>query len=560
LNLYFKPAQIADIKAAFDVMMGDTNTSPKTYYERTIESLSEIRDAFKGGRRALRFLERKPGESADQWSARQRLFQNVPLIKHIIGSRADMAYGTAPAREFTVIDEAPVIDEYGNKSFPKSEELDEWFENLYEYSAHESLMRKMVIPAAFRDMQSTIKLVECDGEEQPYRLCYLPKHNVCYVMDPEDSFACLGVIECRKLGKAFRCTLWTLDSVVEIDDNWQPVGAIEDNPVPGTIPYVPFSPFAMPEDFGSPLEDAILDQKHLINVRSQFSLGFRSQTFSQLFTTGTLKGQTYTGADGKERTYFSPEAVIEAEQGATAQFLNPAFPLTEASELEKSWLKQTLESHGISSFTVDPSGAPEQPMALLIKMFRPLAIRREDIASFQSSEEQLARVLIAYARTDGWIAYDADQIDFCAEFPKTILPMDQQREREQDLAAVVAGLMLREDYIAKWIMETDANAGDIREYIDKLDAEQAKMGQAKAAVASSLISSRSGTGVASALISRLDQGKAVTAQPGPPVTYASGAGPTGGATATAPSSGGGGGTAGGGGGSGGRVFTDGGAG
>ena len=520
MNIYFKPATVADVQKAFQFAYGG-NAAPHTYYEQCIQHLSEMRDAFRGGRRALRFLQRKPGESADQWDARCKLFQNVPLIKHIVNGRSALAYGTSPTRTFKVKDEVPVYDDYGNKTYPDSSDIDEWFGDIYEYSGQANLFRKMIIPASFRDTESTIKLIVTEGEEQPYRLCYLPKQNVCYVMDPEDTFACLGVIECRKLGKEYRSTLTTLDSVMEIDERWQAKGGIEDNPVPGTIPYVPFSPYPMPEDFGNPLEDAILDQKHLINVRSQFALGFRAQTFSQLFVSGVLKGQTYTGADGKERTYFSPESVIEGENGATAQFLNPGFPLTEASEIEKTWLKTTLESYGVSAFRVDASTAPEQPMAMLLRMQPSMDLRQEDIQSFEGSEDMLARLLIAYARVDGFINYDADDIDFCVEYPTSVIPMDQQGERDRDLSAVQSGLMLREDYVSKWIMEKDASAEDIAEYLAKLDAERDRAMQARQAA---LPPSRVPGAAAVSLLDRLNGTGAanVTAQPGPPTTLAGG--------------------------------------
>jgi len=555
LNLYFKPAQLNDVRDAFRFHYGD-NAAPHTYYESTMQALSEIRDAFKGGRRALRFLHRKPGESNDQWDARRSLFQNVPLLKHIINSRSSLAYGHGPTRAYKVKDEAPVPDEYGNKTFPQSDMVDEWFGDIYEYSGQANLFRKMVIPAAFRDAQSTVKLVVTEDEAQPYRLCYLPKQNVCYVMDPTDAFACLGVIEILKMGRNFKCTLWTLDRVQEIDDQWRPSGIGEKNPVPATIPFVPFSPYAMPDDFGNPLDDAVLDQKHLINVRSQFALGFRSQTFSQLFTTGVLKGQTYTGADGKERTYFSPESVIEAEQGATAQFLNPGFPLTEASEIERSWLKTTLEAYGTSSMRVDASSAPEQPMAMLLRMQPSMDLRTEDIQAFECSEDMLARVLMAYAIQDGFIQYNADDLDFCVEYPDSVIPMDQQREREQDLAAVIGGLMLREDYISKWILEDDASAEDIAEYVAKLDAEMAKLAQTKANVAQSLINSRGGTGIAQGILTRIGQNQNAPAGYTAPTEYVGGGNRSG--MAGAGTSGGGGGTTGGGGGGGGRIPIDGG--
>jgi hypothetical protein len=539
LNIYFKPAQLNDVRDAFRFKYGE-NASPHEHYEITMQALSEIRDAFKGGRRALRFLNKKPGESADQWDARNRLFQNVPLIKHIINSRSSLAYGHPPTREYKVKDETPVPDAYGNKTFPLSQAVDEWFGDIYEYSGQANLFRKMVIPAAFRDGQATVKLIVTEDEEQPYRMCYMPRQNVCYVMDPTDASACLGVIEILKLGREFRCTLWTLDSVQEVDDQWRRVGVNGDNPVPSTIPFVPFSPYAMTEDFGNPLDDAVLDQKHLINVRSQMALGYRAGMFPQLFTTGVLKGPTYTGADGKERIIMSPESMIEGEQGASAQYLTTNIAIKDYNDVEQSWFKTTLEAYGTSSMRVDSSHAPEQPMAMLLRMQPSLDLREEDIQAFECSEDNLARVLMAYAIADGEIQYNADELDFCVEFPGSVIPMDQQREREQDLAATVGGLMLREDYVSKWVMEDDATAEDIAEYIAKLDAEQAKLANAKAAVASSLISSRSGTGVANALISRLDQGKTATGQATyqPPTEY-SGNGRVGGGLTNAPAASGG---------------------
>jgi hypothetical protein len=470
---HIKESSLADLQDAASELWGRP-AAPHWHHTSTVQGLEEIRDAYAGGKRALRFLERKPNESSDQWRARRSLFQNVRLVRTICDARAGLLYGTPPERRF----------------FPKEEFLQEGedplydtIESVYQRSNAKSMFRQVIAPARFRDGQSNVKIIFSPGTKE-FRLAFLPAECVLWVPDPDDADAIIGAVEIRKTAKGFRMVAHTWDSVYEIDDRWKPISQ-EEQYVTGAIPIVRFG--AQYEQMGSWVDDAVLDQKHLINVRSQFALGLRAQAFSQLFVAGRLKGKEYTGADGEKFLHWSPESVIEGEEGTTAAFLNPGFPLTEAKDVENGWFKTILESYGVSGYTVDPSGAPEQPMALLIKMLRPLQLRTGDIAEFEAGEYVLADVLIRSILEGSAGSLSRESIGCVIEFPENVLPMDKQMERAADAADVAATppRMTLRDYIKRHIL-SDSCDDDIDKYLADLQAQAGSVAAGRATVLGAL--------------------------------------------------------------------------
>ena len=548
--MHLKRATFAEMKAAMSYIW-DSNEPPHYHYTKRKGELAAIRTAYAGGRAAVdMFLIRKPGESPDQWQSRRDHANNVRLVRTIVDTRADMVYGVPPERCFYLAGSDPE-DEAGREHLDAlNNELDDTVNAIYEASYAPRLFRQRVIPARLRDEESNVKLIVNEDDVEPIRLAFLPSECVLWVPDPKDADAVLGCVEIRKSGATFTQTAHTWDLSADIDDKWQVIsGTEEDNWMPGYLPIVRFGG-CDPNGFGSWTSDAVLDQAHLINVRSQLDLGFRAGAFKILAVSGRIKGPMYKGDDGKERLLVSPEAVVEMEEGGTAAFLDPSFPLTDASLVEMNWTKAALEAYGISSFTIDPSGAPEQPTALLIKMFRPMQLRSEDIADATQGEEALAELVIRAACGLGILSYAPDEIEVDVEFPTTILPMDSQAERTQDASDVSATppRMTLEDYVKKYHVPGGSDR-DVEEYMVDLQAQSATLTQNRATVIGAL-NPAPRTGI----LDRLG----TTAAGGPNITYAGNGSIVGAQPVASSAASGGGGTAGGGGGSGGRIPIDGG--
>lgn len=497
MSLYYEAATLEIVRDAFDTLQGYSEIDsrdrawggPSNHYTSTETRLSDVRAAYRGGAAsALRFLRPKPGESPDQLNARRQLIQNVPLVRSYVSGRAGMLYAEPPEREIKLKD--------AKRDDPDSVDLDKGVNRVYEKSCHKTLFRKSVIESAIRDDYAVIK-IRSEGDSD-IRLSYLPAHNVMFVVSPDDLNTCLGVVEIRKVKQSYESYLWTLTDHGPISDKWKWIGAPQVNDL-GLIPFVCFGTLPISPDRARTTEDITMDQRNLINVRSANALGMRSQVFPTAVTTGVVTGPFFTGADGQERLYISPESAVELSEGGSFDYKNPGLDLTALMDAELRMVKQSLEMYGVSGFSIDPSGAPDQPMALLIKMFKPLLLRREDAAMFESAERQLVESVAAMGADMGlWsaLAADPDNLDIAINYSETILPMDQAAEKQGDLASVSAGLMLREDYVKRWVMDEGATQDDVGEYLIKLDAE-------KAAAQSQIPPRGNGSNVATALMARL---------------------------------------------------------
>lgn len=509
MSLYYEAATIEQVKAAFDTLNNYADSTaggglapfdrawggPSNHYLNSTQRLSDVRAAYSGGQSAaLRFLRPKPGESPDQLKARRQLVQNVPLVRTYVSGRAGMLYGVSPERCVEIKD--------AQDDDTTSEELDLGVNRVFERSNHKSLFRKSVIEAAIRDEYSVVK-IRPEGDDT-LRLSFLPCENVLFIVRPDDINTCLGVVEIRRNGQTFEYYMWTLLEHGPITDKWRWIGKPEVNEWE-LIPYVCFGQLPVMRDRQRVTEDIVMDQRNLINVRSANALAMRSQTFSTAVTTGVVTGPFFTGEDGQQRLMVGPEAAVELAEGGTYEYKNPNIDLKALLDSELRQLKQALELYGVSGFTVDQSGAPDQPMALLIKMFKPLLLRREDAALFEPAERQLCESIASMgARMGMWTpeAVDPDSLNVEINYSEAILPMDREAEKASDLAAVAAGVKLREDYVKKWSLEEGATEEEVREYMARLDEE------AKARASAGMPSRGSGLNIASALMARMDAGKA----------------------------------------------------
>lgn len=556
---YFKDADKAEIMATHAEANGSTAVpKPEDHFHTVASGLAPVRAAFRGGAMArTQLLRRKIGETPDQWANRYNNFQNVPLIRTITNFKTSLLYVMPPERHLRWARSGDA--EYDAANNEQSEELDEAFCEIYKANRADTLFTKQVGPRTNRDMLSWVKVWH-DEENKQVRLTSYKTDNVLVVLDPKDSETAIGIVEIRPKGTTFDRILWTTKEYGYINESWD---WIDDGPKPnpdkGNIPFVSFGNFMA--DMGNPLDDAVFDQQHLVNLRSHVAMGIRSQTYKQLWTAGKIKGPKSKDpqGDGNERLQLSPETVLQMDEGGSVNYASPDYPVSETLEAERQELKRALEMYRVSGISVDPSSAPDQPMSLGIKMLPSLWARQEDIGSFGDSERRLGQLVARYGAAFGYLPcavadVESGAVEVCIDFDDTVMPADKAIERQADLADVGVGLMLRSDYYKKW-QKPGADNSEVEADLALLDAQVAAKAAMTASAFGAVIPPRppmnlagatpqaggNGQSNASALLARLGQ-------PGDGVrtNYSGGNGKTGGETSSGSSSGGGGGPTGGG--------------
>jgi len=518
---YWRDVDLPEIIEAREATVGGSAIKPESHYGDTQATLSNVRKAYRGGSLSRDLLlERKIGETNDQWDNRHRNFQNVPLTRIIVAFKSSLLYVKDPERHLYFVDDKEA-----------SMELDDAFGDIYEEANAPTLFSKQVAPRTNRDMASWVK-VWYDENTGKVRLTSLLSENVLVVTDPDDVDTGLAVVEIRKDGNGFTRWLWTPSTFGKIDADWSWMPGKDgpkDNPIPGVIPYVCFGGYL--SDMGNQLDDAVYDQKHLVNLRSHLAMGVRSQTYKQLWTAGKIKGPRVKSAegDGNERVMLSPETVIQMDDGGSVNYASPDFPVSAVLEAERQELKRALETYRVSAFSVDPSSAPEQPMSLAIKMLPSMWDREESIKMFADAERTLGYTVAAYGANYDLLPISVDQalnreaIECCVEFESTILPSDAAVERQADAADVTSQypMMLREDYIRKYHAE-GADQNEIDAMMLELDAQAAARAAMTASMFGGITPARpafnlagatpgagsNGQSNASALLARLDSASA----------------------------------------------------
>lgn len=458
---FTRDATLEEVKDAYAKSKdsGGSPPDPEVHYGEVQGTLAPIRKSYRGGAMARDILlVRKIGETDDQYGNRVNNWQNVPLLRIITSFKTRLLYVVQPERHLCYEQPGDVNGEQYSVDRAESRVLDDAFDAIYKVNRAATLFSKQIAPRTHRDLMSWVKVFH-DEVQDVVRMASLKREQVVPVMSPDDSDTALGIVELQPVGDKFRRILWTESVYGEIDGNWKWVnGGPKENPIPGEIPYICFG-MNLP-DMGNPLDDAVFDQKHLVNLRSQVAMGIRSQTFTQLWSQGRIKGQGKQvkppEGDGNERVMMSPEYLLQMDSDGSLNALNPDYPVTEVLEAERQELKRALETYNVSAFSVDPSSAPEQPMSLAVKMLPSMWARAEDVAMFEDAERSLGRMVAIYGAAHDHLPCTVEDVQSGAveveiRFAETVLPSDKAVKRAADAADVAGNRELWEDYYKEHI-------------------------------------------------------------------------------------------------------------
>lgn len=489
MSLQFKTAGKAEVMAAFETIYGKLKPV-ETLLDATQSRLADIRLAMRGGPDALRLLQPKTGESQIARKARVLAFENTNLLRLVVDTHADLSYGHPPTRAAAFSDD------------PKSEKsaaLSRHFGEVYETERVGSAFRQRLAPWALRDNSAIVK-TWFDAAEGRIRLSCYPKEFVPLIHDPMDVDSNLGAVELirMKSGK-FARYLWTTNEVGWIDDAWNwmpgPKGELsgQTNPTPGITQYIPFGFDHPSDDIGSVMWDVYLSQLQQVQLRSQVASGVRSQLLAIPVVRGKLRMAKQTdGPTGVEYVYIGHDKPLMLEHDAEFAFVAPGFDVDKVSGYEMSRLKHYLEMYGVSALAVDSQAAPDQPMALAIKMYRSMRERSKHILAFADSERALADSILGLAAYHGlWpeTGLDVDNLDAVdveVKFPDNVLPSDRLVERQTAATEVEKSLRTRARFLREFVMPgaSDEEIASEEEALD--DDATNREDRTAAAVASSM--------------------------------------------------------------------------
>lgn len=522
--LQFKRANKADVMKAFAVIHGKLKPA-ETLFDKVQSGLADIRLAMKGGPDALRQLQSKQGESVIARRNRAMAFENPNILRLVVDTQADLAYGNPPERSVAFKDD------------PKSEAsraLSRRFIDVYEEERVATAFRLRTAPWALRDNSAVVKVwfdkSNPDDETGEIRISSFPKEFVPIIHDPGDADRNLGAIELQKLGGGkWARYLWTTEETGWIDESWNwtagPNGEEpwQKNPTPGITQYIAFGFDHPSEDCGSAMWDIYLSQLQQVQLRSQVATGVRAQLLSIPYIAGDTKMRKQRdAATGQEYVYLGHDKPLLLEKEGAAGFMTPGFKLSEASDYEMARFRHYLEVHGVSATAVDSSGhSSDKPMALAIKLYRSMRERSKHITAFRDAELALANSILALAAYhDVWPEvglHNVDDVDVTIQFPDNILPTDKMLERQQEISEVEKNVRTRKRWLKTWVMP-DASDAEIEQEEQELDRQAQEMAtRTSTAVAGAMgpragatmgpVTGGNGQSAADALLANINQGR-----------------------------------------------------
>ncbi len=520
--MIFKPAGKAEVMAAFAVIHGKLKPA-ETLFDATQSKLADIRLAMRGGPDAVRQLQAKQGESSQAKRNRIAAFENPNILRLVVDTQADLAYGNPPER---------LVAFKADPESQESKDLSRRFVDVYEYERVASAFRLRTAPWALRDNAAVVKVwhePNDEGSAGDIRISTFRKEYVPMIHDPGDADRMLGAIELVKLaGGRWARYLWTMRETGWIDESWNwvpgPNGepAYQKNPTPGITQYIRFGFDHPSEDCDSIMWDIYLSQLQQTQLRSQVATGVRSQLLPIPYIAGeTRMAKQRDPVTGQEFVYIGHDKPLRLDKEGTAGFLDPGFKLAEASDYEMARFKHYLEVYNVSATAVDSSGAPDQPMALAIKLYRSMRERSKHIAAFKDAEIELANSVLALAAYhDLWPEVglqNVDEVDVSVKFPENILPTDRLLERQSEATEVEKNFRTLKRWLKKWVMP-DASDDEIQMEIEALQVQATERANTTSAAVSSAMGARNGStlgpvtggngqSAADALLAGINQGR-----------------------------------------------------
>lgn len=494
--LQFKRANKQSVMGAFATIHGKLKPA-ETLFDKVQSGLADIRLAMKGGPDAVRQLQAKQGESVMAKRNRAAAFENPNILRLVVDTQADLAYGNPPSRNVAF---------KGDPKSPASLDLSRRFVEVYEEERVASAFRLRTAPWALRDNAAVVKVWfdPTDGERGAIRISSYPKEYVPVIHDPSDADRNLGAIELIRIaGGKWARYLWTTDETGWIDEAWNwvagPKGepAYQVNPTPGITQYIQFGFDHPSDDGGSIMWDIYLSQLQQTQLRSQVATGVRAQLLPIPYIAGeTRMAKQRDPSTGQEYVYIGHDKPLRLDKEGTAGFLDPGFKLAEASDYEMARFKHYLEVYGVSAIAVDSSGAPDQSMALAIKLYRSMRERSKHITAFRDAELAIANSVLALAAYHNvWPDVDVqnvDEIDVTIQFPENILPTDKMLERQTEAGEVEKNFRTLGRWLKKWVMP-DASEEEIQAEIKLLDAQAKERASLVATSVSSAMGPRGGS-------------------------------------------------------------------
>jgi hypothetical protein len=422
----------------------------------------ELEDWYRGGTYVTKYLEKKPGETVMELSARQKLIEYPNYVKCIADELVRNVYGFDVTRK--LLD--PATDAH-------NETLQAIFEANRIVSAQRMYGQGMVLlgdgwARAWWDEERQIPSVfpvhpknvwfEADPNN-PYKITTLIEKIVDDSSDPKDDQSTYWV--------------WTNDEFAYVDSSGAMLPAVEGGdigPWPNLYGLIPYSHWVgrplLGENYGlSCVNDAVTIQKVILNRLSDLNELVENQAHGLLITVNNENPELSSG----------PRRFIGLGPGGEAYYINPNADIPGVLATMDASVSRMFESASIP-ISILRGGSASSGLQLAIEM-RPLTAQIEELrTTSKQSERDLIRAVCAVGAAHGLALPTAEACNPEVDFGGAMLPSDKDSEFKRDFAMVTAipPLMTRESFVRKWQTSISDDAG-LAEYMQKLEAEGGSM-------------------------------------------------------------------------------------
>jgi len=434
----------------------------------------ELEAYYAGGREISSKLIRHPAEDHAEFAQRKARLLYPNYVARLADALIDGVYGDPVTRSIA----------------DATDEQLETLQDIWEWN---------LMPRVQRDIGYGIVVlgdawVNCTYHERDRIIGVHAVHpdNIAYTTDPDNPNRVIELVETRAeehivgSGKEVQTHwVWTLDEFGHFDDDGRPM---DDGPWPapnpyGWIPYVHFRgrPMLGVSDGLSYIRDQITIQRALMNRLSDEDV----LCVEQIHGTLVLKGYQRANVD------HGPRRAITVSPDGDAFYINPNAAIKDLEESIDRLVKMLFETGSVPMSLVS-GGTASSGLQLAIEM-RPFTRVVESIrAECTASEKDLIRTVCVIGAVHGLGL--PEECNPVVEFSDNVLPSDRDGEFQRDLLMYQNGLMLRTDFLARWIDKLGDDQAAIEEYEQQLESEKTQRDYASGSRYSGLDSKFGGGG------------------------------------------------------------------
>jgi len=262
--------------------------------------------------------------------------------------------------------------------------------------------------------------------------------------------------------------VWTADEMAKlgfVGTSKSPVWIEEPAPNPyEVIPYPHWRGRTTTNDFWgvSAIRDVVTMQRMVHNRTSMLDRVILMQTHGQLVVISAEHQKITSGED-------SFLGLTPTEQGTDAKYIQPGAKIQEVQGSIENLIDRIFEVGRVPVSAV--KGGSANSGFQLVMEFRPMIqmVNRYKMQAVVAEEDLLMIVGRVGSTHDVALPFDVGEVEVSS--PANFLPVDHDAEFLRDLRLYQSELMLREDFVDKWIGKGQWTEKELREYLAKLDKE-----------------------------------------------------------------------------------------